>query len=180
MITDIGEFLEPPSQRHFSAGDVTQVYTGMRQLLMKTFFEFHKNQGTIQQFFELTHLYKSLKMVRMQMLDDEIILLRWTPSDCIKGEHHHPPHPPLGPIYFTFFKWKTSEFIGVYGPTSIALLELYERCQESFRYGFLTKNERPITMEFCAEPRRVHETFKKNFRNKNGSGMSPSRISLKQ
>uniref|UniRef100_A0A914Q9G0 Uncharacterized protein n=1 Tax=Panagrolaimus davidi TaxID=227884 RepID=A0A914Q9G0_9BILA len=178
LITDIGEFTEPPDQRLSRPGQVSQAFTGMKQLLLKSLFEFHKNDGNIQQFFQLSHLYRSLKMVRMQMLDDDIILIRWAQDDVIRSEQI--PQPPPGPIYFTFFKWKTSEIIGIYGPSSTALLEIYEKCNESFRYGFLTKNERPITMEFCTEPKRMHEIFKKNYRNKNGSEQDLCRKLLSQ
>uniref|UniRef100_A0A914XW96 Uncharacterized protein n=1 Tax=Panagrolaimus superbus TaxID=310955 RepID=A0A914XW96_9BILA len=67
LITDIGEFIEPPDQRLSRPGQVNDAFTGIKQLLMKSLFEFHKNDGNIQQFFNF-HIY--------------IVHLKWFECKC--------------------------------------------------------------------------------------------------
>ena len=181
-VIEIGEDVVPLDERFLMNNANDSSFTALKQLLLKEIYELHRNKNQIIKFFQNAQFYRSLKMYRHQMIDDDYFLIRWTTLETMKFERPAPPnaHAAIGPAIFTFFNWKKGCFDGIYGLSSLPLLEIFENANERFRYGFLSKVPRSLTMDLVPEFKRNHETFKKNFRSKNGSDSELCRKILNQ
>uniref|UniRef100_A0A7E4VYS1 Mic1 domain-containing protein n=1 Tax=Panagrellus redivivus TaxID=6233 RepID=A0A7E4VYS1_PANRE len=142
---EIGEYLEPPADRPFPLSNVHAVFTSWRQILMKKFYEYHKLQNTIPQFFESSPIYRSLKMTRVQLVSDTILLIRLVPEDYVSCDRSA-AHQQVVPFFFAFYDFVDMEMLAVYGATSQEMLEIYEKNSEAFKYAFLTKPKPPLTL----------------------------------
>lgn len=181
-INEIGEDVVPLQER-LTENDISDgSFTVLRQLFLKEIFLLHRQKDKIREFFKNVGFYRSLKMYRFQMIDDDNFLIRWTTPETFKFEMSSMPHPhaAIGPAIFTFFNWKKATIEGIYDLSSPQLVNIFESANESFRYGFLSKTIRPLTMDLVPDFKRNHENFKKNFKIKTGNDAEVNKKILNQ
>ncbi|KAK0426343.1 hypothetical protein QR680_009657 [Steinernema hermaphroditum] len=131
-------------------------FTGFKQRFLVYLYEKMKSSGEKKHFLRNRHFYDTLKMSKMQMLGS---LSQRPPEHGTQLMH-----------FFVILEWQEGIIHGVYGKSSEALFDLFEKYNELFKNGDSAYNYFPSSMEYCYPVRAAHERTKASLiSSKNGS-----------
>lgn len=88
------------------------------------------NKYELRRFYQLFDEYRLLRMWKMQMLDDNHLLIKYAPEDVVILKAAEPNSVPA---YFVVYHIYDSTVVAVYESSSLELLELFENNCDAFR-----------------------------------------------
>ena len=124
----------------------------------------------LQHFYRRFDYYNSLRIWKIQFIDQEMLLLKYTTEDIITMKQTDVISQPA---FFAFYNMTTTEIVAVYENTSLAFLKLYESHADDFR----TVVSHPLaynvsSVSNCPYGRALHMKFKQTITNAKYGGIN--------
>lgn len=132
--------------------------------------QFDSDAECLQQFYRRFDYYNSLRIWKIQFIDQEMLLLKYTTEDIITLKQTDVISQPA---FFAFYDMATTEIITVYENTSLQFLKLYESHADEFR----TAVSHPLaynvsSVSNCPHGRALHMKFKQTITNAKYGGIN--------
>ncbi|XP_048737715.2 DET1 homolog [Ostrea edulis] len=171
-VRSIGRFCYEDDQLFFSqgnkrnSGQVVRPYTeqtinSLKHRLMV--FLFHRAQGegtsyALRRFYQYFDQFKVLRMWKMQLLDENHLLIKYASEDVVTLKCQDPNSQPS---FFVVYNMMTTEVLAVFENTSDKLLELFENFCDLFRNATLhSESQFPCSASSNIHARQIQQRFK--------------------
>ena len=123
----------------------------------------------LMQFYRRFDYYNSLRIWKMQLLDESTLLLKYSTEDVVTMRVSDPLSQPA---FFVFYDIDTTQIFGVYENSSLDFLKLYENSAEHFRVSVSHPlNWNNSCVSNCYYCRQLHQKFKLTITNARHGGV---------
>ncbi|XP_033120699.1 DET1 homolog [Anneissia japonica] len=152
--------VEPPHPSHRQDSQYSDpTINSLKHRLLVFLYRKAHNQGTPESsrhFFRYYHQFRSLRMWKMQLLDEDHLLIKYS-SEAVVSLLSQDPNSL--PSFFVVYNMVTTEVIAVFDNTSKQLLELFENFGDLFRNASLHTFAQ-FTCSSNIYARQIQERFK--------------------
>lgn len=124
----------------------------------------------LMQFYKRFDYFNSLRIWKMQLLDENTILLKYSTEDVVTMRVSDPLSQPA---FFALYDIESAKIFGVYENSSADFLRLYEECAELFRVSVSHPlNWNTSCVSNCYHCRQLHHKFKLTITNARHGGVT--------
>ena len=169
-VRSIGRFCNEDDQLYYHQGlDSASAHkpysektiNSLKHRLMVYLFRLAKNEGTpyaLRRFYQYFDQFKVLRMWKMQLLDDNHLLIKYASEEVVTLKIADPNSQPS---FFVVYNMVTTDVLAVFENTSDQLLELFENFCDLFRNATL-HNEAQFTCSASSNiyARQIQQRFK--------------------
>jgi de-etiolated-1 len=115
--------------------------TSMKQRILSYFFKTNYQNNTLNEFYLSVNNFLSLRMHKLQLLDDTHILIKYVGSDYLTDQKMVPGdvmnannlvNENSVPFYFVLYNMKTGHILNIIKNTSSKLVKIFENFQDYF------------------------------------------------
>lgn len=171
-VRSIGRFCYEDDQLFFSQGSkrssgqvirpyAEQTINSLKHRLMVFLFHRAQAEGTsyaLRKFYQYFDQFKVLRMWKMQLLDENHLLIKYASEDVVTLKCQDPNSQPS---FFVVYNMMTTEVLAVFENTSEKLLELFENFCDLFRNATLhSESQFPCSASSNIHARQIQQRFK--------------------
>lgn len=123
----------------------------------------------LRRFYQFFDYYKQLRMWKMQLLDDNHLLIKYSTEDVVMMKSTEPNSQPS---FFVVYNIWDSKILAVYDNTSEELLELFENFSDSFRNAHMhSDTQYPCSPNNNLYAKLLQNRFKQTIVSARGGGV---------
>uniref|UniRef100_F1L532 DET1 n=2 Tax=Ascaris TaxID=6251 RepID=F1L532_ASCSU len=132
------------------------VFTGLKQRLLTALYRRCVRAGCVPQFLHMFSQLRSLRMWQMQIIDSDLVLIRFVQEDAFTSG----APISMAPAVYVFYDWRNAEIINVFERNSQHFGKIVERCLEELKHPELLDNRFPCTAQYCQQGALLYERIK--------------------
>uniref|UniRef100_A0A183UUI7 DET1-like protein n=1 Tax=Toxocara canis TaxID=6265 RepID=A0A183UUI7_TOXCA len=131
-------------------------FTGLKQRLLTALYRRCVRAGCVDQFLHMFGQLRSLRMWQMQIIDSDVVLIRFVQEDAFTSG----TSISMAPAVFVFYNWRTAQIVNVFERNSQQFGMIVERCLEELKHPEMLDNRFPCTAQYCQQGALLYERIK--------------------
>ncbi|VDK47554.1 unnamed protein product [Anisakis simplex] len=136
--------------------DEQVAFTGLKQRLLTALYLRCVRAGCVDQFLHMFGQLRSLRMWQMQIVDPDVVLIRFVQEDAFTSV----TSISVAPAVFVFYNWRSAEIVNVFERNSQQFGVIVERCLEELKHPEMLDYRFPSTSQYCQQGALLYERIK--------------------
>ncbi|KAK6188362.1 hypothetical protein SNE40_004548 [Patella caerulea] len=163
--------LDPQIRQHLQRPYHEKMTNSLKHRLLTFLFHKAKNDPyRLRLFYQYFDQFKALRMWKMQLLDENHLLIKYAGEDVVTLRT---PDPNSQPSFFVVYNMTTAEVLAVYENTSEELLNFFENFCDMFRNATLhTETQFTCSASSNIYARQIQQRFKQTIINAKFGGQT--------